>query len=275
MDRSDKILYCIAVIPSVLIIVLGTALGIDIKIEWVIAYCIFLVVVVKFLKIIIQMKKERPDMGMGEQIRLRKELRRKNEALLKQTEPEELSACILARRELVEQAVGFDRIVYTINLAERLYANGELDEAANMLDSIASEVEGSRAEFIYWYNRIAIEMCRQKEEEAKKMIPRVLESMEGIKGGKKKQKLLDIFFMRISVWQAVLEKRYEEALLLLAKIEKILDEETMYKKQYRLMEKLNIYLKLNNVQKALEVEKELKQEKRVPLIDWWLKQHGM
>lgn len=229
---------------------------------------------------IVQMKRNRPDMGIGEQLRLRNELKRKNEALLKQREPEALQSCILAWRELVEQAVGVDRIVYTINLAERLYANGELDEAAALLDSIALKIKGRQMKLVYWHNRAALEISRQNEGEAKKLISYILENMEKSRIGKKNQEVQSILYLRVSMWQAVLEKRYEEALLLLDKLERTWKvrenpEAMQYEKQYFLMERLNIYLKMNKMEEAWKVEEKLKQEKRYPLIDWWLERQGM
>ena len=281
MNSFNKIVYCVAIIPSIFVIILGDVLDIDIKLWWIIAYCAFVVFFLSFLKNMSQLKKERPDMGIREHIRLRKELKRKNDALLKTDGPEELASCILARRELVEQAVGVDKVVYTMNLAVCLFHNGELDEAARLLDSIASKIEGSQMKLVYWNNRTAIEMVRQNEQEARDMIPYIFENIKRAVGGRKNQKQLDILHMKASMWQAVLEKRYEEALLLLDKIERKWNagesgqENIQIARQCFLMEKLNIYLKENKIMEALEVEQELKQEKMYPLIAWWLKQQGM
>ncbi|MBD5465178.1 MAG: hypothetical protein HDR22_05085 [Lachnospiraceae bacterium] len=278
MNRFGKIAYCIMVIPSIFVMILGYVLDIDIKFWWMIAYCAFVVFFLVFLKNIIQMKKDRPDLGIMEHIRLRKELHRKNAALLKTDGPEELASCILARRELVEQATGADKVIYTMNLAERLFANGELDEAAWFLDSVASKVKGSLVKLVYWNNRIAIEMIRQNEEEAEKMLPNIFENSKRVTGGKKTRKQLDLIYMRASMWQAVIEKRYEEALLLLDEWKKRLDDvassqdNMQIARQYFLMEKLNVYLKMNKPVEALEVEKELRKENLYPLIAWWLGQ---
>lgn len=175
MNRFNKIVYCIMVMPSVSVIVLGAVLDIDIKAWWIIAYCAFVVFFLSLLKNIIKLKKDRPDLGIKEYIRLRKELNIKNRDLLKKDGPEELEACILARRKLVEQATGADRVVYTMNLAERLFVNGELDEAARLLDSISSKAEGSQEKLVYWHNRTAIEMVRQNEEEAEKILLHIFE----------------------------------------------------------------------------------------------------
>lgn len=278
MNHFAKIVFCVTAIPSIFVIVLGVLLDIDIKFWWIIAYCVFVALFLSFLQNIIQLKKDRPDLGIKEHIRLRKELNRKNRALLKTDGPEELAACILARRELVEQAAGTDKVVYTINLAERLFANGELDEAARLLDSIASKVEGSLAKLVYWNNRTAIEMVRQNEEKAEKMLPLIFENRKRIIGGKKNQKQLEILSMRASMWQAVVEKRYEEALLFSDKWERKLDDvessqvNMQIARQYLLMEKLNVYLKMNKPEEAFEVEKELRKEKLYPVIEWWLEQ---
>lgn len=278
MNRFHKILYCVMLIPSIFVIILSGFLDIDIEFWWLVAYWIFVVLFLSFLKNIIQLKKDRPDLGIKEHIRLRKELNKKNRDLFKTDGPEELAACILARRELVEHATGADKVLYTMNLAERLFANGELDEAAGLLDSIASKVEGSQAKLVYWNNRTAIEMVRQNEEEAEKMLPRIFENMKRVTGGKKNRKQLEVLYMRASMWQAALEKKYEEALLLLDKWERILDDiETsqvnmQIARQYLLMEKLNVYLKMNKPEEASEVENELRKKKLYPLIEWWLKQ---
>lgn len=278
MNRFHKILYCVMLIPSVFVIILSGFLDRDIELWWLAAYWIFVVLFLSFLKYIIQLKKDRPDLGIKEHIRLRKELNKKNRDLFKTDGPEELEACILARRELVEQATGADKVVYTMNLAERLYANGELDEAAGLLDSIAYKVEGSLSKLVYWHNRTAIEMVRQNEEGAEKMLPRIFENIKRVTGGKKNRKQLEVLYMRAYMWQAVLEKKYEEALLLSDKWERILDdietsqENMQIARQCLLMEKLNVYLKMNKPQEALEVENVLRKEKLYPLIEWWLKQ---
>ena len=80
------------------------------------------------------------------------------------------------------------------------------------------------------------------------------------------------------MWQAVIEKRYEEALLLLDEWKNRLDDvassqdNMQIARQYFLMEKLNVYLKMNKPVEALEVEKELRKENLYPLIAWWLGQ---
>lgn len=80
------------------------------------------------------------------------------------------------------------------------------------------------------------------------------------------------------MWQAVIGKRYEEALFWLNKWEKNLaavensQENMQIAKQYFLMEKLNVYLKMNKQEEALEVEKELRKEKLYPVVEQWLKQ---
>ncbi len=276
MNRFDKIIYCITVIPSIFVVVLGFVLDIDIKAWWIITYCAFVVFFLSFCQSILQLKKARPDLGIMEHIRLRKELNRKNNALLKKAGPEELEACIMARRELVEQAAGADKVLFTMNLAERLFVNGELDEAAGLLDSVVSKVQGNMPKLVYWNNRIAIEMIRQNEEAAEKMLPHIFENRKKVIGGKKNQKQLEIFDIRVSLWQAVIGKRYDEALSLLDKWERNLaavenmQENMQIARQYFLMEKLNVYLKMNRSKETLEVEKELRKEKLYPLVEWWL-----
>lgn len=263
MNRFQKLVFSITLIPAVFFIFLGGDR------LWVMGYVYLALFVLLAAGKMMQMKRNRPDMGIMEQLRLDKELRMKNQALLKQMEPEDLPSCILARRELVKQAVGVDRIVYTMNLAERLIANADLDEAARILDSIVSELEGSVVKSVYWYNRIAIEMYRQNEEKARKLFPHLLEDMKRVYVKDKKQKLANIY-----IWQAVLEERYEQALLLIDEMEK--NQEYLYsRKPYLLMERCNIYLKQQKMKEALETAEELKGEKRPPLIDWWLKQQGM
>ena len=180
----------------------------------------------------------------------------------------------------MEQAAGADKVLYTMNLAERLFVNGELDEAAGLLDSIAHKVEGSITKLVYWSNRTAIEMVRQNEEAAANMLPLIFENLKRVTGGTKTRKQLEIIHVEASLWQAVIEKRYEEALLLLDKWERNLDdvessqENMKNAKQYLLMQKRSVYLKMNKKNEVLEVEKELEREKWYPLTEWWLERQG-